>query len=327
MPDIADQYRIITGAAGWRQEQNRGRLRFAGADRAAFLQALVTNEVEALQPGTGTYAAYLTPNGRMISDLHLYVRDENIVAAVPASVAATLAKKLDQLIFSEDVSVADVSAESAQIMIAGGESTRVLAAVLGVAEETLAALPVHGSAGLSGEGFIARADVPSAVPAFSVFLPASAALDVTARLAEAGVLAIDEALFEAMRVNAGVPEYGIDMDETTLPLEAGLLERAISTTKGCYVGQEIVIRVLHRGGGRVAKRLVRLKGESGVTASPARGQKLAFDGRDVGELTSVAPSVDGPGWVGLGYVHRDVAEPGRTVAVNDSEATIVGLVS
>jgi hypothetical protein len=323
MPNIADQYRIIAAGAGWRRQTDRDRLRFTGADRGSFLQALVTNEVQSLGPGSGVYAAYLTPTGRMITDLHLYVRDDHIVADVPAGRAGDLAAKFDQLIFSEDVRVADVSSELAQLVVIGGRAAEALSVATTIPAERLNALPLHGSIAASG-GFVARSDAAGDLPCFIVVVPSDAGLELTSRLAEAGVLALDDALFDAIRINAGRPAFGVDMDESTIPLEAGLLERAISTTKGCYVGQEIVIRVLHRGGGRVAKRLVRLR-SAGAAAEPKRGEKLSADGKEVGEITSAGPSFEGEGWVALAYLHRDAAEAGRMVTTNGGAAQVVAV--
>ena len=119
------------------------------------------------------------------------------------------------------------------------------------------------------------------------------------------------------------------MTEETIPLEAGLLERAISTTKGCYVGQEIIIRVLHRGAGRVAKRLARLEIESSRVEPPAPGAILSVGGRDVGRVTSSAQSPSRDRVIALGYVHREAAEPGQHVIITTPaasvEAVIVGL--
>jgi folate-binding protein YgfZ len=107
------------------------------------------------------------------------------------------------------------------------------------------------------------------------------------------------------------------MTHETIPLEAGLLDRAISTTKGCYVGQEVIVRVLHRGGGRVVKRLVKLviRGDAGPRPEP--GAPIFDAGRQVGALTSVALSPAQEGFVALGYVHRDSAEPGRSVTIHE----------
>jgi len=135
-------------------------------------------------------------------------------------------------------------------------------------------------------------------------------------------------LAESIRVDAGRPLFGVDMTDQTIPLEAGLLERAISTGKGCYVGQEVIIRVLHRGGGRVAKRLVKLVFDPEVSDMPAIGATLHDDGKDVGRLTTVARALDDTSWLALGYVHRDSAEEGRRLGLGDAGspvATVQGL--
>jgi folate-binding protein YgfZ len=118
----------------------------------------------------------------------------------------------------------------------------------------------------------------------------------------------------------------------TIPLEAGLLDRAISTSKGCYVGQEIVIRILHRGGGRVARRLARLAFDTSLAEAPHAGAALVTDdGRGVGHLTSVAYSPARGAFVALGYVHRDAAEVGRRLALDaasgGASVEIVGFTS
>ena len=114
-----------------------------------------------------------------------------------------------------------------------------------------------------------------------------------------------------LRVEAGHAEWGVDMNADTIPLEAGLLDRAISTGKGCYVGQEVIIRVLHRGGGRVAKKLVRLRFAGRDV--PAAGTPLSVDGREIGRVTSAVWSPRESAAIGLGYVHRDFAETGEEV--------------
>ena len=126
---------------------------------------------------------------------------------------------------------------------------------------------------------------------FTVVVPIARRQDVVDRLDAAGVQSISDALLESLRIEAGRPRFGVDMTEETIPLEAGLLDRAISTTKGCYVGQEIVIRILHRGGGRVAKRLVTLSFETPPAAPPAPGTPLLDGGKNIGQLTSVSPSL------------------------------------
>jgi tRNA-modifying protein YgfZ len=328
MPTITDQYRIIAAGAGWADRtDSTGRLRFDGSDAIRFLQALVSNDVSGLGEGLGVYATYLTPQGRMIADLRVYHRGDFVAVGVDAGGAAALASRFDQVIFAEDVRVSDVSGSLAEIIVVGGAASAGIARALAIDARELDALPMHGQASIAG-GFVARID-DARLPAFAVVAPSADRDAIIAEIGSAGIVAMAPAMVEALRVDAGRPAFGVDMDSETIPLEAGLLDRAISTSKGCYVGQEVIIRVLHRGGGRVARRLVKLAIDRAVQDAPARGTVLVNGERATGRLTSVAPALTGDGFIALGYVHRDDAEVGRRVTLGDAggaTATIVEVV-
>ena len=319
------QYRIIAAGAGWIDRGSRGMLRFTGPDAHQFLQALLTNDVDRLSPGGGLYACYLTPQGRLIGDLDLFRRGDVILASVAAGLAAPLAARLDALIFSEDMTVSDVSAEWTEIGVTGGAAAASLSRALELGIEALEPLPEHAHVDW-GAGFVARGG-DSTLPMFRVFVPAAERAEVVARLEAAGIVSVTDDLATALRIEAGRPVWGADLSGDVIPLEAGLLERAISTTKGCYVGQEIVIRILHRGGGRVARRLVRLAIDPSVVDVPAAGTPIAVDGHETGHVTSAALSPVSGRIVALGYVHRDTAEAGRVVAIgpNHVRAEVIGL--
>ncbi len=157
-------------------------------------------------------------------------------------------------------------------------------------------------------------------PGFDVLVETQHAGALRERLHAAGVVDADAAVAEALRIEGGVPKFHLDMDEETIPLEAGIEARAISMTKGCYVGQEVIIRVLHRGHGRVARRLVGLTLEG--TAAPSPGSPVQADGRDIGSITSsaVSPALEKP--IALAYVHRDYVAAGTAVSVNDTPAIV-----
>jgi folate-binding protein YgfZ len=320
MPDILTQYRIITAEAGWTSRQSRAHLRFDGADWAAFLQGLVTNDVLCLEKGQGAYAAYLTPQGRMITDLRLYHRGDWLMAEVGAGRAAEFAGRFETLVFSEDVRVTDVSGVYGQFSVVGTEAAARLAQALELDAETLSTLPLFGHVEIEN-GFVARTD-DTAWPSFDVFVAGDAGDDVRSRVEAAGVAQVSDALVEGLRVEAGRPAFGTDMTEETIPLEAGLLERAISTTKGCYVGQEVIVRVLDRGGGRVARRLVTLAFEPGLEGEPQPGTSLSSDDGEVGHLTSVAFSPRHERLVALAYVRRDMAEAGKRVVLDVAGAPV-----
>jgi folate-binding protein YgfZ len=325
--NIGNQYPIIDTGAGWHERADRGRLRIEGADRTSFLQALLTNDLAALTPAQGVYAAYLTPQGRMIADMRLYARPGSILADVPATVAAALAARLDALIFSEDARVTDASAEWAAVTVAGRQAPALLATAAGVDAGTLTGLPTLGVAEARSLVIVKTDEAEGG--AFDVFVESNGRAALIDRLQAAGIEPIGGDVIDVLRIEAGRPAFGRDMDEHTIPLEAGLLDRAISLTKGCYVGQEVIVRVLHRGGGRVAKRLVKLAFDAGLEAPPAPGTPLRIDGRESGRITSAARSPRLGRVVALGYLAREDAEASRPAAAaidgREWRAEVLGL--
>jgi folate-binding protein YgfZ len=322
MPSITDEYRTIERLAGWIGKSSRGRLRIEGRDAASFLHALVTNDIQALQPGEGAYAAYLTPQGRMIADIVVYHCGDHVLLDVAPGHAAVLAARFDQVIFTEDVHVSDVSSALDQIAVIGAGADAAIARATATDRAPLQALAPRSHMAI-GDLRVARTD-DAPLPSFDLFVPSPARSDWLDRLDDAGVIPISTELTEALRIDAGRPAFGVDMTEDTIPLEAGLLDRAISLTKGCYVGQEVIIRVLHRGGGRVAKRLVRLAFDPSLDQPPPAGTTLATDAGDTGRITSAAFSPRAGRVLALGYVHRDAAEAGRRLQAGDAPAEVLG---
>jgi len=325
---IADQYRIITGSAGWVDRSSRGRLRFDGPDAVSFLQGLLTNDVGTLQAGHGVYAAYLTPLGRMTADIIVVHRGDHLLGLVGEGMGATMAARFDQLIFAENLTVSDATGTLAELFVTGTGAVAVVGAALAIESERLNGLVELAQIDCSG-GFVMR-DGSSTLPAFRVVVEAGLREQVVAALAQAGAVSIAEELATALRIEAGRGEWGPELGGDVIPLEAGLLDRAISTSKGCYVGQEIVIRILHRGGGRVAKRLVTLAFDAAVSPAPPAGAAIdSGTASTAGHLTSVAFSPARGCYIGLAYLHRDAAEIGRQLTVGDSAApaTVTGLAS
>lgn len=327
MTDIGNQYPIIDTGAGWHQRADRGRIRVDGADRASFLQALLTNDLGTLTSEQGVYSVYLTPQGRMIADMRLYARPDSILADVPASVTAALVSKLDALIFSEDARVSDASMDIAALTVVGRKSLELLSSATGANSAQLSALPSLGVLPV-GSMFIVRTDDAEAA-SFDVFVPTDERAATIDLLQDAGIKPVAAGILDLLRIEAGRPVFGRDMDEQTIPLEAGLLDRAISLTKGCYVGQEVIVRVLHRGAGRVAKRLVKLVFDGSLETPPSPGTPLRIDGRDAGRITSAVRSPRLGKVVALGYLAREDAEASRSPAAviggREWRADVIGL--
>jgi folate-binding protein YgfZ len=158
------------------------------------------------------------------------------------------------------------------------------------------------------------------VPGYCVFLARAAEPRFIESAVSAGATVVSSEALHAARIEAGYPIFGVDMTADTIPLEAGIEERAISLSKGCFVGQEVVIRVLHRGGGRVAKKLVGLRLAGPVNA----GAKVSSAERAIGVVTSAAESA-ALGAIALGYVHRNFTSPGTVVQVGGTRGTVTAL--
>jgi folate-binding protein YgfZ len=325
----ADAYDAARHRAAWLPRDHFGRIVVSGADRASYLQGLLTNDVGSLKAGQGCYAAYLTAQGRMIADLHAYELGDVLLLTMALPVKDGkdgVLSKFDQFIFSEDVQLGDVTESFAQVAIVGPHAARIVsAAVPDLSEDTLKALPEHGNvrAQYAGSPAIVTRVTDTGEPGYDLFVDRGQAEALAAAVAAAGALPMDVATAEAIRIEAGVPRFLRDMDDETIPLEAGIESRAISFTKGCYVGQEVIIRVMHRGHGRVARKLVGLTIDGDRV--PASGAAIHAGDREIGHVTSSAlsPALKRP--IALGYVHRDFIEPGTTVTVDGANATVTSL--
>jgi folate-binding protein YgfZ len=305
-------YDALRAGAGIGAVSARAQLAVAGKDRAAYLQGLLTNDIQALAPGTGCYAAWLSPQGRMITDLHVLESGDMILLDVPAALAPAVLQKLDQFLFTEDVQLASLAEDLTGIWVHGPAAGKTLAGVIGDAAPFDQWADYQHARFVFNEHPVVVARIDQlAVPGFCAYLAPAAAESFRTALAQRGAVAVDQSAIDAARIEAGYPVFGVDMTDDTIPLEAGIEGRAISFTKGCYVGQEIVIRVLHRGGGRVARKLVALRVEG---ALPLAGARVTAGDRDIGFLTSTATSPT-LGSIALGYVHRDFAEAGTGVTV------------
>jgi tRNA-modifying protein YgfZ len=314
----------VRSGAGLVDRSYAGRLLITGADRRSYLQGLLTNDIEALTPGTGCYAALLTAQGRMIADMRVEELGDAILLDVPVGLAADIGAHLDRFVFSEDVQVQDVTAERAEVGLYGPASAAIVSRVLQPARD-LEDQPVFANTTGTFEGsavLIVRSD-EAGVLGYDVILAAERAVPLSRALEAAGAAPVDPPSAETVRIEAGRPRFGVDMDTDTIPLEAGIEDRAISRSKGCYVGQEVIVRVLDRGHGRVARRLVGLSFTADV---PAAGSKLFAGEREVGRVTSAAYSPALGHAIALGYVQRDFTSPGTIVTLESgANATVTAL--
>jgi folate-binding protein YgfZ len=309
---LQDDDRTLHEGAAIGAIEARQQIAVAGNDRASYLQGLLSNDIQALAAGGGCYAAWLTPQGRMLTDMHVLQSDSMILLDVPAAQAEATLQRLDQFLFSEDVRLGAMSETLASVWLHGPTAGGVLEQVLSGAGD-LATWPQyrHEQVQFGADTVVLARIDQLGVAGFCVFLERTKEEALRSALEAAGAVAVSSGALEIARIEAGYPLFGIDMTEDTIPLEAEIQDRAISQTKGCYVGQEIIIRVLHRGGGRVARKLV---GLSLAGAVPDRGAKIFSGDREIGFVTSAAQSPR-LGAIALGYVHRDFTAAGTAVQV------------
>ena len=298
-----------------------GRLRLTGPDRVAWLQGLVTNDVAALQPGQGCYAAYLTPQGRMISDLRILATREALLLDVPTVARTTVAARFEQFIITEDVVVEDVTARVARLGVHGPAAAAVVGQALDVPAASLAGLAEHAHVDVEFQDApVVRRRLPrSRRPGLRHLLRRRARhrrrrapVRRPAPTTSPPTPGTRCASKPACRCSAST------WTPTRSRSKPGSRTSAISQTKGCYVGQEVVIRILHRGGGRVVRRLVAWTADAESTPDasvPAPGTPIAVDGKDIGRVTSAAWSPTLRRLIGLGYAHRDHTEPGTKLTV------------
>ena len=321
---LAEEYRALKEKAVIGTVAPRSTIAVRGRDRKEYLHGLLTNDIRSLAPGRGCYAAWLTPQGRMLTDLHVVELDDMVLLDVPASLSAATLQRLDRSLFSEDVQLSDLSHTFTPVWVHGPHAAMAVQRVLNKASPPDSWLDYQNERLEFGgaAAVLVRVD-QLGVPGFGTYVDPAHEPDLRRALEVSGAPQVDSATIEAARIEAGYPLFGVDMTEDTIPLEAGIEDRAISFTKGCYVGQEVIIRVLHRGHGRVVRKLVGLRLTGAV---PPRNAKIFAGDREIGWVTSAASS-PGLGPIGLGYVHRDFVTVGVEVTVEGPAGRMAAAVS
>lgn len=300
------EYDAITEACGVVDRSERGKLRLTGGDAKGFLQGQVSNDVEGLASGTGAYAAFLTPKGKMLGDLRILDTGEELLLDTERVALQELFNMIRRFSIGYDVQLHKRTLQQG------------LLSLLGPAAADLAELPELGYAEhnhAAGEVAGVRVRAVRTDLGIDLLCDAGDTDALASGLERAGVRPVSEATADIVRVERGRPRFGIDLDETVIPQEADLNARAVSFTKGCYVGQETVARLYYRGKPNRQLRGLRL-------SAPGRtGEEITLGARAVGRLGSVAQSPRlGP--VALALVRRE-APPGSRVSVGSDELEAV----
>jgi folate-binding protein YgfZ len=322
------EYDAITDGCGLIDRSDRGKLSLTGAEAKSFLQGQVSNDVEALTPGRGCYAAFLTPKGKMLGDLRILDAglqpaqepDAGLVDPGDDGVQLLLLdtervalQELFNMIrrfsLGYDAELHKRTVQQGLLSLLGPDAASVCGIDPGSEEHShlageIGGIPVRAVRTDLGIDLFCRTDDIGVL---------------TTALVGAGATPVAEATADVVRIERGRPRYGVDLDDTVIPQEADLNARAVSFTKGCYVGQETVARLYYRGKPNRHLRGVRL------SAPAPTGAEISFGGRTVGRLGSVAESPS-LGALALALVRRE-APPGSPVTVgpDEIEAVVVEL--
>jgi folate-binding protein YgfZ len=299
----------------------RSRLCLVGADRKKFLHGQVTNDVNALKTGDGCYATLVTAKGKMQSDLHIFCLENELLLDFEPGLAQAVTQRLDKYIIADDVQIVDVAPHYGLLSVQGPKSEEIIRSLdagLPLPERPLALTSLKSET-LGEVYLINRPRVGQ--KGFDLFVPN----DVLPAVAEQLITAIEKVggcacgwdALEIARIESGIPRFGQDMDENNLPPEAGLDASAVSYSKGCYIGQEVIARI--RTYGQVAKALRGLHLADDVKALPKKGDKLFRDQKEIGYITSAIFSPMLNANIALGYIRREANQVGTELTLRTAD--------
>ncbi len=308
--DPLAEHHAVRHGAGLVDQSFRGKLCLLGKDRTEFLQGMVTNDVQKLSPGSGCYAVLPSIKAKILSDCRIYCRTDSFLLDIETEVVEKIHKHLDRYIIASDITIDNLTETWGILSLYGPKASDLVVNVLKPtdlpsSEYAFVEIPFE-----SKQMLVARNEITGEA-GYDLLMPISALPPVFRAFIEAGAQPFGQQALNTLRVEAGVPRYGVDMDESHFPMEAGLTKRAISETKGCYLGQEPIARVLAQGHLNRFLMGLEVKGE----AIPHNGQAILKDARTVGTITSAIRSPSLGKVIAMGYVHREFAKPGIEVLV------------
>jgi folate-binding protein YgfZ len=320
LPEHIDQpiaeYDAVRKAAGLFDLSHRVLLQFTGPDRVSFLQGMLSNDVRLLKMFDGQPAAILNQQGKVIADVRVLCAMNSIYLDFWEPLKEKIFQHLNRYLVADDVAIHDPSDEWKMLSLQGPRARPMLGELF-VNTELPSQPDAHGM--VQWDDFpvcVVRAD-RSGYNGFDLIVQTSKLLAFAKRLNELGAVWVGERVQNVLRIEAGIPRYGIDFTEENLLLEVGL-ENAVSFTKGCYLGQEVIERIRSRG--HVNKKLCGLLLDGDALANAGDGI-FAVDS-DVGKITSSVASVALNRPIALGYVHRDYWAPGTSLSVRRADRSI-----
>jgi len=309
----AEEYRAVRSAAGLIDLSHRGLLQFTGPDRLSFLQGMLSNDLKVLKPFEGQYAALLTQQGKVIADVRVLCSLNSFYLDFWENLQDKILAHLNRYLVADDVEIADRSAEYSTLSVQGPRSEALFRSLLGSVQ--LPGQPLgHTMVNIEGSPICVVHAGHTGESGYDLIIPLKDLALIARRLTDLGgsisARWIGEQAQNILRIEAGIPRYGIDFSEDNLLLEVGI-DNAVSFTKGCYLGQEVVERIRSRG--HVNKKLCGLLLEGKAPAHT--GDRVQSDGQAIGVLTSSVLSPRLERAIALGYVHKDFWTPGTALTV------------
>ena len=317
--DPARHLAALLQSAGVSRLDQTGWIRVTGEDRVRWLNGMVTNSVQQLTEGDGNYSFVLSVQGRIQGDATIFAEPDALLIETASSQIPTLMPLLDRFIIMDDVELTDTSADAHGLLLAGPHAASVLAKT-GIDVNSLEANRRHSAEWNAAQIKVIHAYSPL-VPRYELWGTPDTIADLPEALQTAGAVLCEPPALEWLRILEGTPVYGADIRDRELPQETAQT-RALHFAKGCYLGQEIVERIRSRGNVHRTFTGFQLEGEL-----PAAGSPLEADGKQVGELTSVAaiPLPGGTVQIALGYVRREALDRNLPLQYSGGSATAVSL--
>ena len=318
--DPYQEHHTVRKSVGVVDFSHRGRLRLSGSDRAAYLHRIISNDVEGLAVGEGNYATILTNRGKIIADMKIYIFEDSIDIETNAETISILYQELDKYLIADDVTMEDFTERTGVLGIHGSKSAELLQEVCGF---EVTNLPEYHSIITEIDG--RRIDCVRANEAGEVgynLCTESESIEwlwdtLLTKGREFSTEPVGLTALNSLRIEAGIPRYGAELDDSIFPGEAEL-EQAISFEKGCYIGQEIVARMKYRGH---PNRLLR-GFELASDIPPQSGDRL-FDGdKEIGWITSAVVSPTLGKTIGMGYVRTAFTDEGSEVKVEMADGQV-----
>ncbi len=313
----AEYSTVRDGGAGLIDLSGRARLLVSGSEAVMFLNGLITNDMKTLAVNTWMPAAFANVQGRLLAVVRVINREDGFLIDTEDVTHSAVVKTLQRFTLAGDFRVTDVTDETVSLSIQGKSAESIMRTVFGN-QTTIERRKVMKAKLANGQEVTIIRATQTAEDGFDLFVDANDAQPLRELLMKAGAQTVSSETLETLRIEAGIPRYGIDMDETTVVTEANL-DEAVSFTKGCYLGQEIIVRIKHRG--HVAKKLTGMI--LGVNVELRRGVKvLSADNKEIGRVTSSTLSPRLNRTVALGYLKYDYLTPGTQVKVSAGDSVI-----